>query len=97
MGLLQVIFHWFGLVISTYFEAGTSAVDLIASGMREPLSHFGMSGAMQTFLLAMVPILTIVATVKLLNGAVRMMVVLSMLGALFHLTWPLVDDFVGIV
>lgn len=97
MGLLQVVLHWFALVISTYFQAGTSAVDIVSSGMREPLSHFGLTGAMQTFLLALVPILTIVATVKLLHGAVRLMVVLSMLGALFHITWPLVDDFVGIV
>jgi hypothetical protein len=97
MGLLQVIFHWFGLVISTYFTAGTSAVDIVVTGMREPLSHFGMSGVMQTLLLALVPILTIVATIKLFTGPVRVMVVLSMLGALFHITWPLVDDFVSIV
>lgn len=97
MGLLQVFGNFFSLVISTYCMAGTAAIDSMASGFQMPVSHFGPDGVVQTMLLAMVPILSIMAAIKLFQGPVRIVLVLGMLGALFHMTWPLMDDYIGMV
>jgi hypothetical protein len=98
MGLFHVFTHFITMVLGTYFHAGTIAVDLTADGMRQPLSQFGLGGPFQTFFVALVPVLTIVATIKLTRGFIRVFMVLGMLGALFHITWPMVSDFgLGIV
>jgi hypothetical protein len=77
--------------------AGSAALDTMSNGFHVPTSHFGPSEVVQTMLLAMIPILSISATIKLFQGPVRLVLLLGMLGALFHVTWPLMDDFVGMV
>jgi hypothetical protein len=96
MGLIQIVFHFISLVIGTYCQAGSAAVDTLESSMRSPLNSVGVDGAMQTFMLALVPVMIMVVTIKLLHGPLRLMVVLGMLGAIFHLTWPLMDDYVAV-
>jgi hypothetical protein len=90
MGLIHVFTHFITLVLSTYFQAGTIAVDVTADGMRQPLSQFGLGGPIQTFIVALVPILTMVVAIKLTKGFFRVFMVLGMLGALFHITWPMI-------
>jgi hypothetical protein len=97
MGLLQVFTNFFSLLISTYCMAGNTAIATMSDGFHAPLAHFGPNEVVQTMLLAMVPILSISATIKLFHGPVRLVLLLGMLGALFHVTWPIMDDFVGMV
>jgi hypothetical protein len=93
---MGIFFKFIAAVIQTYCDAGSAAVDIVQNGFNSPLSHLGFDASMQTFLMALIPILTIVATIRLLHGPIRFMVVLSMLGALFHITWPLVDTLVTV-
>jgi hypothetical protein len=97
MGLLQIVTDFFSLVISTYCMAGRTAIATMANGLHTPVSHFGPHEVVETMLLALVPILSISATIKFLHGPVRLVLLLGMLGALFHVTWPIMDDFVGMV
>jgi hypothetical protein len=90
MGLFHVFTHFITMVLGTYAQAGSIAVDVTADGMRQPLAQFGLEGPFQTVIVALVPILTMVATIKLTRGFIRVFMVLGMLGALFHITWPMV-------
>jgi hypothetical protein len=62
----------------------------IENSLRGPLDVLGIKGALQTLVLMMIPILIIVAVVKLLGGFFRAVIVIVLVLVLVHVALPLV-------
>jgi hypothetical protein len=62
----------------------------LENALRGPLQSVGIKGALQTLILMMIPVLTIVAVVKLFGGIVRLVVVVILVLVLAHILYPLV-------
>lgn len=92
MGLITFLVSLFEKTLVIFSGIGSATVDAAEAGMRQPLQHLGLGAPMQTLLLAMVPLLTLIAGVKLLRGVFRIVLVVCMVSALLRITWPLVGQ-----
>jgi hypothetical protein len=95
--ILTFVIKLFIRTFETLGGIGGAAVDAAEANMRAPLQLMGVDGALQTLLLALVPLLTLIATYKLLHGMVRFLVMVTMVGALARILWPLVGEMSRVV
>jgi hypothetical protein len=95
--IIAVVVNAFVKVGSEFVRIGGAAVDVAEAGLREPLQHIGVQGLTQTLVLAAIPLLTMIATIKLLGGIFRAVIVLTMLGVLLRITWPLFGQVAALV
>lgn len=65
---------------------------MLEEGLRSPLDHAGIKGWPQTVMVALVPLLTLVAAVKLLHRIIRAVVVVIALSFLIYVLWPFIID-----
>ncbi len=92
MALIAFLLQLFEKTCIEFGQVGSAAVDTVEAGMRAPLDMMGLKGIAQTLVLALVPLLTLIATIKLLGGAIRFIVAVVMIGALLRVLWPLVGE-----
>ncbi len=92
MELIAFLIHLFERTCIEFGQIGSAIVDSAESGMRAPLDMMGLKGVGQTLVLALVPLLSLIATIKLLGGAIRFIVAVCMVGALLRILWPLVGE-----
>ncbi len=90
MGIVDVIARSFDQVLSAGLKLFLGLMNFMEGALRGPLQAIGIHGSLQTLILMMIPILTIVAAVKLFGGIVRAVFVIVLLLVLIHVTWPLV-------
>ena len=92
MDLVGIILRAIAKIIesSLHLLAGLGA--LLEEGLRAPLDQAGIKGWPQTLIVALVPVLTLVAAVKLLHRIIRVVVVLLVFGFLLYILWPVVID-----
>jgi hypothetical protein len=95
--LIAFLIHLFEQTCIMFGHVGSAVVDTAEAGMRAPLEMIGLKGIPQTLVLALVPLLTLIATIKLLGGAIRFIVAVVMVGALLRVLWPLVGEVSKIV
>ncbi len=89
MEVVDLIARSFDRVLNAGLRLFLAMMNFIESGLRTPLQAAGIHGALQTLVLAMIPLLTIVAVVKLFGGIVRALVVIVLALVLVHMAWPL--------
>jgi hypothetical protein len=90
LGIVDVIARSFDQVLSAGLKLFLGLMNFMEGALRGPLQAIGIHGSLQTLILMMIPILTIVAAVKLFGGIVRAVFVIVLLLVLIHVTWPLV-------
>jgi hypothetical protein len=90
--ILGIIARAIAKIIETSLHLLAALMALLEEGLRAPLDHAGIKGGWQTLIVALVPLLTLVAAVKLLSRIIRAVVVLLVLGFLLFILWPLVLD-----
>ncbi len=92
MGFLDLIARSFDRVLNAALRLFEGLMTFMENALRGPLQAIGIHGPLQTLILMMIPLLTIVAAAKLFGGAVRALLVIVLLLVLIHVAWPL---FVG--
>ena len=92
MGFLDLVARSFDQVLNAGLKLFLGLMTFLEGALRAPLQSIGIHGSLQTLVLMMIPILTIVAAVKLFGGLVRAVLVIVLLLVLLHVTWPI---FVG--
>jgi hypothetical protein len=90
--LINFLLHLFERTFILFGHIASATIDIAEHDMRAPLELIGVKGVAQTLILALVPLLTLIATIKLLGGAVRFIVAVCMAGALLRLLWPLFGE-----
>jgi hypothetical protein len=95
--IIAVVVNAFVKVGSEFARIGAAAVDIAEAGLREPLQHMGVQGVTQTLILAAIPLLTMIATIKLLGGFFRAVIVVTMLAVLLRISWPLFGQVAALV
>ncbi len=75
MDLLGIIIRALVRVIGAFITVDVWVLQALEQGLRSPLTHAGITGITQTAVVAMVPILSLVAAIKLLGGVVRFIAV----------------------
>ncbi len=65
---------------------------MLEAGLRAPLEHAGIKGWPQTLLIALVPLLTLIAAVRLLHRIIRAVVASLLFAFLLYILWPVVLD-----
>ncbi len=92
MDLLGIIARAFAKIIETALHLLAALMAMLEEGLRAPLDHAGIKGWAQTLIVALVPLLSMIAAAKLLRRYLRMATVLLMLGFLLFILWPSVID-----
>jgi hypothetical protein len=95
--IIAVVVNAFVKVGAEFCRIGAVAVDIAEAGLRAPLQHMGVVGVTQTLILAAIPLLTMIATIKLLGGFFRAVIVITMLAVLLRVSWPLVGQVAALV
>ncbi len=75
-------------IIRAAIKLFSSAMTILEAALRGPLQTVGIHGALQTLILTVIPILTIVVVVKLFGGIIRAIVVLILVMMLIHIMLP---------
>ena len=88
MDLIELIIEAISKIVSTAIRVYTALLHILEEGLRAPLAHFGATGMLQTALVALVPILTLIAAVKLLGGIIRVIVVVLVASFLVYIVAP---------
>ena len=89
MEFLDLIARSFDRVLNAALRLFEGLMTFMEAALRGPLQAIGIHGSLQTLILMMIPILTIVAAVKLFGGAVRALFVIVLVLVLLHVSWPL--------
>jgi hypothetical protein len=86
--LLELIINTISRLVGAAINGYAALLHILEGGLRAPLAHFGATGLLQTTLVAMVPILTLIAAVKLLGGIIRVIVVVLVASFLVYIVAP---------
>ncbi len=89
MEFVDLVARSFDRVLNAGLRLFLGMMNFVEQALRTPLQTIGIHGALQTLVLMMIPLLTIVAVVKLFGGAVRTLVVVVLVLVLVHVSWPL--------
>jgi hypothetical protein len=86
---LDIIARSFDRLLTAALKLFQTLMTSIEGALRGPLQAIGIHGPLQTLILMMIPLLTIVAAVKLFGGVVRALCVIVLVLVLIHVSWPL--------
>jgi hypothetical protein len=89
LDFIQVIAQAIDHVVRGAIRLFDSAMTFLEAALRGPLQTIHITGALQTLILTMIPILTIVVVVKLLGGIFRALFVLILVMMLVHIALPI--------
>lgn len=92
MDIVGIIARAIAKIIETAMHLLAVVMGMLEEGLRSPLDHAGIKGWSQTLTVALVPVLTLVAAIKLLHGIIRAVVVVIVLGFLIYILWPFIID-----
>jgi hypothetical protein len=90
--LLGIVASAFAKIIDTAVHLLAALMALLEEGLRAPLDGAGIKGWPQTLIVALVPLLSLVAAVKLLSRIIRAGVVALLFGFLLYILWPFVIE-----
>jgi hypothetical protein len=90
LGIIDLIATTFDRILNAALHLFLVTMTSLENALRGPLQSVGIKGALQTLILMMIPVLTIVAVVKLFGGIVRLVVVVILVLVLAHILYPLV-------
>ncbi len=90
MEVIDVVAKAFDHVLRGAIHLFLLVTTAIENSLRGPLDVIGIKGALQTLILMMIPILILVAVVKLFGGFFRALIVIVLVLVLLHVAWPLV-------
>jgi hypothetical protein len=90
LGLIDILAKAFDHVLTAGLRIFLAAMNAIENALRGPLQSIGIHGSLQTLILMMIPILTIVAVVKLFGGIFRFVFLVVLVLVLAHVTWSLI-------
>ena len=89
MEFVDLIARSFDRVLNAALKLFLGLMNFVETALRGPLQAIGIHGALQTLMLMMIPILTIVAAAKLFAGVARALLVIVLVLVLIHVSWPL--------
>jgi hypothetical protein len=89
--LLDLIMSAIDHIITVFGNAFIAGMNIAEDGLRVPLQHIGVVGPAQTAVVALVPILSLIAAIYLLRGVIRLIVAFLLLSFSIHALWPLVS------
>ncbi len=92
MDLIELIESAINHIFTVFINGGSFIMDVAEAGLRVPLQQIGLHGPAQTLAVAMVPLLTLIASVKILKGIVRGVVVVCLVMFVGHSLWPLLTE-----
>lgn len=92
MDIVGIIARAVAKIIETSMHLLAVLMGMLEEGLRSPLDHAGIKGWPQTVMVALVPLLTLVAAVKLLHRIIRAVVVVIALSFLIYVLWPFIID-----
>ncbi|HTZ69472.1 MAG TPA: hypothetical protein VMB71_02380 [Acetobacteraceae bacterium] len=92
MLLISFLIQLFAKTIVSVGHLGGLLVDAAEADMRAPLQHMGLDRPYQTLILALVPLLTLIVTIKLMGGFMRALMIVSMVAALARILWPFIAE-----
>ncbi len=90
MEIVDVVARAFDRLLNAGLRVFLSAMNTLEQALRGPLQAAGIHGALQTLVLMLVPLVIIVAVVKLFGGVLRTLVLVVLILVLIHLSWPLI-------
>jgi hypothetical protein len=88
IALLTLMCVKIGVAFSTMMIGGMSFFE---ESMRAPLHRIGLPAAFQTVGVVLVPALSVVVTVRIMNGFIRFVLVALLFTVLVHASMPLVS------
>jgi len=86
--IVGIIARAIAKIIETSLHLLGALMAMLEEGLRAPLDQAGIKGWPQTVIVALVPLLTLVAAVKLLHRIIRVVVVAIVFGFLMYILWP---------
>jgi hypothetical protein len=89
LDLIQLIAQAIDHVVRAAIRLFDSAMTFLEAALRAPLQSIHITGALQTLILTMIPLLTLVAVVKLFGGFFRALFVLILILILAHVVIPI--------
>ena len=89
MGLLEFIARLFDRILNAGVKLFIAVMNTIEGALRQPLQTIGIHGSLQTLILMMIPLMMIVAVVKLFGGIFRLLLLIVLILVLLHTTLPL--------
>jgi hypothetical protein len=92
LDIVGIIARAIAKIIETALHMLTVLMGMLEEGLRSPIDHAGIKGWAQTLIVALVPLLTMVAAIKLLHRILRVLAVAISLGFLIYILWPVVID-----
>jgi hypothetical protein len=92
LDIVGIIARAVAKIIETSMHLLAVLMGMLEEGLRSPLDHAGIKGWPQTVMVALVPLLTLVAAVKLLHRIIRAVVVVIALSFLIYVLWPFIID-----
>jgi hypothetical protein len=92
LDIVGIIARAIAKIIETALHMLTVLMGMLEEGLRSPLDHAGIKGWTQTLIVALVPLLTMVAAIKLLHRIIRVLAVAISFGFLSYILWPVVID-----
>ena len=88
--MLDIVVRAFDRVLSAAIHTFLTITTAIERALSGPLEAAGIHGALLTLILMTIPLLMIVAVVKLFGGFIRAIIVIVLALVLLHLLVPLV-------
>jgi hypothetical protein len=89
LDFIQFVAQTIDHIVRSCIRLFVVSMNALEDALRGPLQSIGVHGALQTLILTMIPILTLVAVVKLFSGFFRALFVLILLLILLHVALPL--------
>jgi hypothetical protein len=89
MDMFVLLFEAIGHIAHALWMVLSSAFDILEAGLKAPLKTAGLPGVAQTILMLLVPVLTMIASIKLLGGILRVALVVVSVAILAHMVVPM--------
>jgi hypothetical protein len=90
--LIELIVSALDHVITVWVHGARYLMESAEDNLRVPLHDIGLHGAAETFAVAMVPILSLIAAMKIFRGIIRGVAVVVLVTFATHALWPLVSE-----